>query len=61
MAALHHDDPGAGFGIVHSGRHNHVKPIYGGFADRIGLGFLHVVRIVANDPVAALARGGSTH
>src|SRR5882724_4607406 len=60
MDALHDDHPRGGFGIVHSRRHHLVVPVADAFAGRVGLGFLHVVWIVANDAVAALTRVGAS-
>src|SRR5712692_5108499 len=52
---LHDDDLRGGFGIVYPCGHHLVVPVAYAFASGVGLGFLHVVGIVANDAVAALA------
>src|SRR6266699_2096643 len=60
MDALHDDHPRGGLGIVHSRRHHLVVPVADAFAGGVGLGFLHVVGIVANNAVAALTRVGAS-
>src|SRR5262249_15563969 len=61
MAALHDHDLGAGFGIVHTGGHDHVEPVDRSFPDRIRFCLLDIMRIVANYSIATLARGCSAH
>jgi hypothetical protein len=55
VAALHYDDLGGRLRIIHSSGHYDVPPVECPLSDRVRLGFLHVVGIVAHDAVASLA------
>ena len=61
VAALHHDDLGAVLGSFTRVDIDHVPPVERRLADRIRFSFLHVVRIVADDAVAAFAGRRAAH
>ncbi len=47
--------------IIHADCHHYVEPVVASLADRVRFHFIHVLRIAADDQVAALAGGRAAH
>ena len=60
VATLHHDHFGRGSGIVHTSGHDDIEPVHSALANRIRFGFLDVMGIVADNPVATLPGDSAT-
>jgi hypothetical protein len=60
MDALHDNHLGACLRIVQARAHHLIPPVEDGTADQIAFGFAHVVRVIDDDPIAALAGRRST-